>query len=75
MANNSTNQGFPVMTTPAGRLLTAEDKTMKIGFVGLGIMGSRMAANLRKHGYALVVFNRTRAKAAPLLQQDRKSVV
>jgi len=57
------------MTTPAGRLLTAEDKTMKIGFVGLGIMGSRMAANLRKHGYALVVFNRTRAKAAPLLQQ------
>ena len=57
------------MTTPAGRLLTAEDKTMKIGFVGLGIMGSRMAANLRKHGYALVVFNRTRAKAAPLLEQ------
>src|SRR5260370_29670769 len=40
---------------------------MKIGFIGLGIMGSRMAANLQKHGYALVVFNRTRAKAEPLL--------
>ena len=40
---------------------------MKIGFIGLGIMGSRMAANLQKHGYALVVFNRTRAKAQPLL--------
>ena len=40
---------------------------MKIGFIGLGIMGSRMAANLQKNGYSLVVFNRTRAKAAPLL--------
>ncbi len=40
---------------------------MKIGFIGLGIMGSRMAANLQKHGYSLVVFNRTRDKAEPLL--------
>ena len=40
---------------------------MKIGFIGLGIMGSRMAANLQKHDYPLVVFNRTRAKAEPLL--------
>jgi 3-hydroxyisobutyrate dehydrogenase/glyoxylate/succinic semialdehyde reductase len=40
---------------------------MKIGFIGLGIMGSRMAANLQKHGYSLVVFNRTRAKAQPLI--------
>jgi len=40
---------------------------MKIGFIGLGIMGSRMAANLQKHGNSLAVFNRTRAKAEPLL--------
>ena len=40
---------------------------MKIGFIGLGIMGSRMVANLQKHGHSLVVFNRTRAKAEPLL--------
>ena len=40
---------------------------MKIGFIGLGIMGSRMATNLQKHGCSLVVFNRTRAKAEPLL--------
>jgi 3-hydroxyisobutyrate dehydrogenase-like beta-hydroxyacid dehydrogenase len=39
----------------------------KIGFIGLGIMGSRMAANLQKHGYQLIVFNRTREKAEPLL--------
>ncbi len=40
---------------------------MKIGFIGLGIMGRRMAANLQRHGHALAVFNRTRAKAEPLL--------
>jgi 3-hydroxyisobutyrate dehydrogenase-like beta-hydroxyacid dehydrogenase len=40
---------------------------MKIGFIGLGIMGSRMAANLQKHGYALVLYNRTPSKVKPLL--------
>jgi 3-hydroxyisobutyrate dehydrogenase-like beta-hydroxyacid dehydrogenase len=42
---------------------------MKIGFIGLGIMGSRMAANLQKKGHSLVVFNRTREKAQPLLAE------
>lgn len=42
---------------------------MKVGFIGLGIMGSRMAANLQKHGSDLVLFNRTRAKAQPLLDK------
>lgn len=41
---------------------------MKIGFIGLGIMGSRMAANLQKHGYDLVVNNRTRTHAQVLEQ-------
>jgi 3-hydroxyisobutyrate dehydrogenase-like beta-hydroxyacid dehydrogenase len=40
---------------------------MKIGFIGLGIMGGRMAANLQKAGHSLVVYNRTREKAAQLL--------
>ena len=40
---------------------------MKIGFIGLGIMGSRMAANLQRNGHPLVVFNRTRTKAQSLL--------
>jgi 3-hydroxyisobutyrate dehydrogenase-like beta-hydroxyacid dehydrogenase len=40
---------------------------MKIGFIGLGIMGSRMAANLQKGGHSLVVHNRTRDKANALV--------
>ncbi len=42
---------------------------MKIGFIGLGIMGSRMAANLLSADVELVVFNRTPAKTAPLAAQ------
>jgi 3-hydroxyisobutyrate dehydrogenase/glyoxylate/succinic semialdehyde reductase len=41
---------------------------MEIGWIGLGIMGSRMAANLQKGGHALTVYNRTRAHAETLLQ-------
>ena len=42
---------------------------MKIAFIGLGIMGSRMAANLGKAGYHLYVYNRTASKAEPLLSE------
>jgi 3-hydroxyisobutyrate dehydrogenase-like beta-hydroxyacid dehydrogenase len=35
----------------------------RLGFIGLGIMGSRMAANLRRAGYELTVHNRTRERA------------
>jgi 3-hydroxyisobutyrate dehydrogenase-like beta-hydroxyacid dehydrogenase len=41
---------------------------LKVGFIGLGIMGSRMAANLQARGYSLIVFNRTRNKAEALLR-------
>ena len=36
---------------------------MRVGFIGLGIMGSRMAANLARAGHDLVVWNRTVEKA------------
>jgi 3-hydroxyisobutyrate dehydrogenase-like beta-hydroxyacid dehydrogenase len=35
----------------------------RVGFIGLGIMGSRMAANLARAGFDLTVWNRTRATA------------
>ena len=41
---------------------------MKIGFIGLGIMGSRMARNLPKEGYDLVIHNRSKDKANELLE-------
>jgi 3-hydroxyisobutyrate dehydrogenase len=42
---------------------------MKIGFVGLGLMGRGMAGNLRKAGYDLVVTDLSRDAAAPLVAQ------
>jgi 3-hydroxyisobutyrate dehydrogenase-like beta-hydroxyacid dehydrogenase len=41
---------------------------MKIGFIGTGIMGSRMAHNLIKNDYKLIVYNRTKDKADSLLK-------
>lgn len=35
----------------------------RVAFLGLGIMGSRMAANLHKAGFELTVWNRTQATA------------
>jgi 3-hydroxyisobutyrate dehydrogenase-like beta-hydroxyacid dehydrogenase len=36
---------------------------MTVGFIGLGIMGSRQAASLRRESFELTVFNRTRERA------------
>ena len=33
----------------------SEGKNMKVGFIGLGVMGAAMAANLQKNGFQLVV--------------------
>ncbi len=38
----------------------------RIGFIGLGIMGSGMAMNVLRAGFPLTVWNRTPAKATPL---------
>ncbi|MEE9199631.1 MAG: NAD(P)-dependent oxidoreductase [Dehalococcoidia bacterium] len=38
----------------------------RVGFVGLGIMGKPMAANIIKAGFPVTVYNRTRSKAEEL---------
>ena len=41
----------------------------KVGYIGLGIMGSAMAANLLKRGFDLSVWNRTPERAGPLMKR------
>lgn len=41
---------------------------MRIGFIGLGIMGKPMSKNLIKAGYELVVYNRSRKSVDELVQ-------
>ncbi len=38
----------------------------RVAFIGLGVMGAAMAANIARAGFALTVHSRGRAKAAPL---------
>jgi 3-hydroxyisobutyrate dehydrogenase-like beta-hydroxyacid dehydrogenase len=45
---------------------------MKVGFVGLGNMGSGMARNLIKAGHDLTVYNRTRSRADELRSAGAK---
>ncbi len=45
---------------------------MKVGFIGLGNMGSGMAANLLKAGHEVTVFNRTAGKMKALVEQGAR---
>jgi 3-hydroxyisobutyrate dehydrogenase-like beta-hydroxyacid dehydrogenase len=45
---------------------------MKLGFIGLGNMGSGMARNLLRAGYELTVYNRTRGKSEALASEGAR---
>ncbi|MDQ6966338.1 MAG: NAD(P)-dependent oxidoreductase [Mariprofundaceae bacterium] len=47
--------------------MTDHSPPERIGFIGLGIMGQAMAANVLKKGYALSLYNRTPGKADELI--------
>ncbi|HEX8854263.1 MAG TPA: NAD(P)-dependent oxidoreductase [Thermoleophilaceae bacterium] len=46
----------------------------RVAFIGLGIMGSRMAANLCRAGFEVHAWNRTREKAEQLAEQHGAQV-
>ena len=46
--------------------MSMESNTHRIGWIGIGRMGSPMAERLLKAGHEVRVWNRTRAKAEPL---------
>ena len=47
-------------------------EVLNVGFIGLGHMGSGMAANLIKAGHRVTVYNRTPGKAEPLVARGAK---
>ena len=46
--------------------------THRIGWIGCGVMGSSMCANLMRAGFSATVYNRSRAKAEALLSQGAR---
>lgn len=47
----------------------------RIGFIGIGIMGSAMAGNLIKAGYKIKIYNRTREKCYPLEKEGAEIAI
>jgi 3-hydroxyisobutyrate dehydrogenase-like beta-hydroxyacid dehydrogenase len=45
---------------------------LKVGFIGLGLMGQAMATRLVQAGHEVMVYNRTAAKLAPLIALGAK---
>jgi len=45
------------------------EHTDRIGVIGLGLMGTALTERLLEHGYQVMVWNRTREKATPLLKR------
>lgn len=45
---------------------------MKIGFIGTGVMGSRMVKRFLEHGFQVTVYNRTEEKLKPLIELGAK---
>lgn len=50
-------------------MVTLRKETTTIGFIGIGVMGKSMAAHLMKAGLDVVVYNRTKEKALPLIEE------
>ncbi|SEI41361.1 3-hydroxyisobutyrate dehydrogenase [Allopseudospirillum japonicum] len=46
-----------------------QNKTAKIAFIGLGVMGYPMAGHLARAGYGVCVYNRTTSKAAAWVEE------
>lgn len=44
----------------------------RLGWIGTGVMGQSMCGHLLRRGFAVTVFNRTRAKAEPLIAAGAK---
>ena len=49
-----------------------EQSNPRLGFIGMGAMGSRMAGRLLAAGYDLTVYNRERKRTRMLVQRGAK---
>ncbi|KAF3450594.1 hypothetical protein FNV43_RR06683 [Rhamnella rubrinervis] len=58
---------FKALSSQANNASTKDELPARIGFLGIGIMGSPMAQNLLKAGCDVTVWNRTKSKCDPLI--------
>ncbi len=51
----------------------SDSMALRVGWIGLGVMGSSMCSHIIRAGFPTVVFSRTQAKAQPLLDLVRRN--
>lgn len=49
--------------------MSSTNQNLSIGWIGTGVMGAAMAGRIREKGYKTFVFNRTKSKTQPLIEQ------
>ena len=52
--------------------LSSPPAKVRVGWIGTGVMGRSMCGHLVDRGHPVAVFNRTRAKAEPLLERGAR---
>ncbi|KAL2332268.1 hypothetical protein Fmac_019849 [Flemingia macrophylla] len=62
----------PISSYVSPRAQAIAEPAARVGFLGIGIMGSPMAHNLLKAGVDLTVWNRTKTKCDPLISLGAK---
>jgi 3-hydroxyisobutyrate dehydrogenase-like beta-hydroxyacid dehydrogenase len=55
--------------------MMSESKKITVGVIGLGVMGSRMAKNLIRAGYDVVVYNRSPAPVEVLVREGAEAAL
>ncbi|KAB2612992.1 glyoxylate/succinic semialdehyde reductase 2 [Pyrus ussuriensis x Pyrus communis] len=63
---------FKAFSSQASNASSKDELPARVGFLGLGIMGSPMAQNLIKSGCDVTVWNRTKSKCDPLISLGAK---
>src|SRR4051812_27716881 len=70
-AVNSTSRPFVPYSSRTGDIISRI--MLKIGYIGLGIMGKSIARNIMKAGFPMIVNNRSRASVDELVAEGAKA--
>ncbi|MED6118749.1 Glyoxylate/succinic semialdehyde reductase 2, chloroplastic [Stylosanthes scabra] len=70
--NNNNKKCFYSHSHSRSYISNSTSSAPRVGFLGIGIMGSPMAQNLLKAGVDLTVWNRTKSKCEPLISLGAK---
>jgi 3-hydroxyisobutyrate dehydrogenase len=62
-------KGVVEMTTSPGSARPDRPDSMRVGWIGAGVMGASMCGHLIAAGHSVTIFTRTKSKAQPLLER------